>query len=169
MSKDSIQMWTRLWLIDKREPLTFVKLVLFHLRYNPHYRKEMKRIAKFSISAGLSVPVGLFVLWITTDIGGVHYLASNILAFIASTITWWLLQSTWTFRDMNTNASSLPKTLLIKLVILGINQLVLYSLTSLGLWYMFSAVIAILIGFPFSFYFSKKWIWHTKKLVKGGI
>lgn len=169
MSKDSITMWTRLLLVEQKKPRSFAKLVLFHLRYNPHYRKEMKRIAKFTFSAGLSVPVGLVVLWTMTDIGGIHYLASNIMAFVASTTTWWILQSTWTFRDMQTDALSLPKTLAIKMIVLGINQLVLYSLTSLGLWYMLSAVIAILVGFPFSFYFSKRWIWHTKKLIKGGI
>lgn len=159
MSKESITMWSRYWLIERKKPLAFLRLVWFNLTH----RKSTACFLKYAIASGMTVPIGLGSLYLLTDVVGIHYLTSNAIAFVLSTAIWWSLHSTWTFRDMQTDVLSVPKTLVVRLLVLGINEVILYALTTTGLWYMASSAVAITIGFPVGFYLSRRWIWYVQR------
>src|SRR3989344_201846 len=58
-----------------------------------------KQILKYLISGGLTAVVGLSSLYILTEFGGLWYLLSAVLAFIAGFFTSFFLQKLWTFSD----------------------------------------------------------------------
>src|SRR3989338_4767276 len=54
---------------------------------------------KYLFAGGTAAAVNLMLLYVLTDIIGVWYLTSSVVAFIASFITSFVLQKFWTFRD----------------------------------------------------------------------
>lgn len=54
---------------------------------------------KYVFSGGMAATVNLFFLYFLTDIIGIWYLTSSVIAFILSFFTSFFLQKFWTFRD----------------------------------------------------------------------
>ena len=122
-----------------------------------------QRLVKFVLVSGVSVIVGLGTLWSLTDIAGLYYLGSNALAFIASTLTWYCGHRMWTFNDKRSRFG-LSKSFPTRLLVLGLSTGWLALFTEIvGLWYMLSAVLAIMLSFPVSYVISTKYIWSKAK------
>lgn len=59
------------------------------------------RIFRFLVSGGTSTFTNIFLLYLFTDIFGIWYIISAVMAFIAAFIVSFSLQKFWTFNDMS--------------------------------------------------------------------
>jgi len=106
-----------------------------------------KRPVKYMIAGGTAGLTDLFLLFILTDVVGVHYLLSSVLAFAVAFWLSFILQKFWTFRDdsMDKVAGQAGLYFLMQTVALGVNTLLMYTLvTILGLWYLIAQIVASL-------------------------
>lgn len=101
---------------------------------------------KYLFSGGIAAVIYLLILFILTDIFGFWYLASSVVAFVASLLTNFFLQKFWTFRDHGWRRI---KRQLVIYGLLGIinfilNPILLYTFVEkLHVWYLLAAVIVI--------------------------
>lgn len=101
---------------------------------------------KYVFSGGMAAVVDLVVLYVLTDILGVWYLISAIVAFVFALATSFFLQKFWTFRD---NSLRRIKKQLIIYFFLGLanfilNPVLLYVVVEkFHVWYLAAAVIVM--------------------------
>lgn len=101
---------------------------------------------KYVFSGGLSALVNLFFLYVLTDIFGIWYLISSIIAFIFSTLASFFLQKLWTFRD---NSWRRAKKQMAIYIVIGIsnfilNPILLYTLVEkFHIWYLLAAAVVM--------------------------
>lgn len=125
------------------------------------------RIGKFA-AVGLS---GLFLneilLLILTEFAGLYFILSGIIAVEISILTNFILNETWTFRDRNKGESAwkrLGKYNMISFGGLLINVVLLFSFTVfLGIYYLISNVIAIIVVFSWNYLINLKFTWQYEK------
>lgn len=61
--------------------------------------KKFKTIIKFFISGTTATAVDLLFLYVFTDVFGIYYLISSVLAFVVAFFVSFGMQKFWTFRD----------------------------------------------------------------------
>ncbi len=108
--------------------------------------KKRKKIIKFIISGGTAALVNFSLLYSFTDILGLWYLLSSVLAFIISFFVSFYLQKFWAFGDKNKDVlyRQLILCLSIALFNLAVNTVLMYVLVDLfGLWYMLAQFFII--------------------------
>ncbi|OGY90845.1 MAG: hypothetical protein A3H70_03890 [Candidatus Komeilibacteria bacterium RIFCSPLOWO2_02_FULL_48_11] len=101
---------------------------------------------KYLFAGGTAAAVNLMLLYVLTDIIGVWYLTSSVVAFIASFITSFVLQKFWTFRDPG--LGRIKKQFAIYIVLGAINffsgPALLYVFVEVfHIWYLFGQVLAM--------------------------
>lgn len=101
---------------------------------------------KYIFSGGTAAAIDLFVLYVLTDIFGIWYLVSAVIAFICALVTSFFLQKFWTFRD--SSLRRIKKQLVIYFF-LGtanfiLNPVLLYvAVEKFHVWYLLAAVIVM--------------------------
>lgn len=119
---------------------------------------------KFGAVGGTGALLGLGVMWGLVEFLGLFYLLANCFAFCISTSSNYLLNGLWTFERTRTYRFGYGRYFGLSLVTLGLNTGLLWIMTSeLGLWYMASAILAILLVFPVNFIISRRFIWTKRK------
>lgn len=106
------------------------------------YKKKI--YVKYIISGGTAAGVDLVLLYILTDIVGLWYLLSAILAFIAAYFVSFYLQKFWTFRDNSRQRIYQQMTLylIVGLTNLSINTFGMYILVDkLKVMYILAQII----------------------------
>lgn len=112
-------------------------------------------------ASGSVLSVGITYLF--TDIVHFHYMISYAIAFVVSVTSNYLLNSMWTFRQPR-SWSAIFRYAGISLCTLGINEIVVFLLTSLlGLWYIFSVIISIGVAFLVNYTLSRKIVWTSRE------
>ncbi|NPA62370.1 MAG: glycosyltransferase family 2 protein [Methanococci archaeon] len=121
--------------------------------------KEFLRMLKFGFVGFLGIFVNIGVLYILTEIFGIYYLISGIIAVELSILHNFLWNYFWTFKDRNNKfLNSLCKYNLSCLISMVINILVLYTLTQyFGIYYIISDLIGIICGFLANYLLSNHW------------
>jgi putative flippase GtrA len=107
------------------------------------YRKY-GALARFFISGGSAAAVLLSVLFVLTDVFGVWYLASSVVAFLCAFVVSFTLHKFWTFADPHLGRAPTQAAahFTAGLVNLGLNTLLLYMLVDgFGVHYLVSQVI----------------------------
>ena len=117
------------------------------------------RILKFAVVGGSGAVLGLGILYVLTSLCRVNYLASNVVAFVISVTSNYVFNTKWTFRN-RLDIKAYLKYVATSLTTFGINELILWSLTSTGLYYMLASVIAILVAFVFNWILSRRYVWQ---------
>ena len=151
------------------EQLDFLK----HLSRLAWFEGDVKRFLKFCIvgASGTFVYLGLLALF--TEIAGLFYALSAVLAYetaILNNFTW---NEIWTFRDKRASAGGSVairalKFNLVSLVGMGIHESVLVFFTEVtGLFYILSAIIAILCALLWNFSANVKWTWRARRVNNG--
>jgi dolichol-phosphate mannosyltransferase len=106
------------------------------------------QVVRFVVSGGLTALVNLIVLFVLTDLAGIWYLASSVIAFIVAVVVNFFLQKVWTFRDTE-RARMGKKAALFLLVSLGhltLNTVSMYVLVDiLSVWYLAAQCIVMLV------------------------
>lgn len=124
------------------------------------YFTNIGMLVRFGMSGGSAAVVHLLVLYIATDVFGLWYVASNVIAFIFAFIVSFTMQKFWTFQDgKNRMVNQLPKYLAITLGGLATNTGLIYLFVEYaGLWYMLSALLSSAIVAVVSFILYRRFV-----------
>ncbi len=106
--------------------------------------KHASQVLKFLASGGVATGINIGVLYLLTEFGHFHYLASAIAAFLIAFCFSFTLQKFWTFRDRRTHMAPTQATLyfLVSLAALAFNTALLFALVEwLHLWYVGAEIL----------------------------
>ena len=116
--------------------------------------KLFKQIIRFGIIGGLAFLIDYALLYICTDIIGIHYLISSIISFTVSVIFNYILSIKWVFEvDERTDPKRNFLLFIIFSVIgLGINEVIMYvGVTMWEIYYMLVKIFATFFVMVFNF------------------
>lgn len=124
------------------------------------------RMVKFGIVGGTGIGVNLAILYLLTDIAGLHYVASAFIAIEASIIFNFYFNERWTFRDRS-GKGFWPRLLKYNAVA-GVGVAINMGLMALlvevaAVYYLLAEFIAILCVFVWNYSLSNKLIWRKGK------
>ncbi|TSC87219.1 MAG: hypothetical protein G01um10148_324 [Parcubacteria group bacterium Gr01-1014_8] len=72
-----------------------------------YIRTHFLQLVRFGISGSVAALSGIISLYVLTDIVGIWYVASSVLAFFITFIIVFILQKFWTFKE--TSVSTIPR------------------------------------------------------------
>jgi putative flippase GtrA len=124
------------------------------------------RWIRFAIVGGIGSLIHFAVLFSLTDIAGLWYILSAVIAILAAATSNYILNQIWTFAEKRVHQHILGwiKYLLLASISDFVYLLLLAYFTEIvGLWYILSAIISLLIVFPFRYNISRLWIWKGFK------
>ncbi len=131
---------------------------------------DLKRFIKYCIIGISGIFVNTFVLYFFTSVLNIFYLLSSVIAYEVSILTNFVLNDSWTFKDMIIDGKSHDfitraiyyNSAMVTGAILGI--FLLYILTSIfSIKYLiFSNIISIIIVFLWRYYASITMVWKHK-------
>ncbi len=132
----------------------------------PRVRRILRALAspsKFAVVGLLGIVVNQVVLFLLTDLLGIYYLVSAVLASQVSTLHNFVLTEYWVFRDRDMRRHVLVRYLAfnaINAATLLVRIPVLYILTDLfGVHYLVSNLVAIGLTFGIRYLIADNWIW----------
>ncbi len=120
------------------------------------------RILKFAIVGFSGIFVNMGLLWFLTEVAGLFYLISGIIAIEASIISNFILNDIWTFKDRRCGSfmNRMLKFNFARGIIIGVNLAILWGLTEWGgLHYMVANLIGITVATILTYTSSLKWVW----------
>lgn len=129
-------------------------------------RAYARRVVKFGLvgATGLAVNTGLLALF--GEVFGIHYLVGAILATQGSTAWNYVITDAWVFRGRVSGRSQLRRYGLFWALNNGallIRAPLLWLLTtSLGMHYLLSNLITLLVVMVGRYLLSEFWIWHDR-------
>ena len=121
------------------------------------------KVLRFLIAGGIAVSVDLGLLYLFTDIFGIWYLLSSVLAFILAFLVSFTLQKFWTFRDRERAGmhSQMGIYFLISVSNLCLNTLIVYfGVDVVGLHYLVAQIIASLLIACGSFFIYQRFVFR---------
>lgn len=122
------------------------------------------RIFRFLLSGGTAFSTDIVLLYLFTDIFGVWYLASAIIAFIFAFFVSFILHKFWTFGDRSRDAMHMQMGIyfLVAIVNLALNTLFVYVFVEwVGLHYIIAQVVASLLIAVESFFVYQRFIFKN--------
>ena len=128
---------------------------------NAPAHKELIRIGKFMVVGVSGIFVNMVLLALLYQHFGYSLLISSAVAIEASVITNFILNDNWTFKEIE-GVSGPLKFLMFNIVSFGgmlINTLVLYVLTTWGIYYLFANLAGILLAFGWNFFVNRNFTW----------
>jgi len=124
------------------------------------------RLFKFLIVGASGAIISLTTLYLLTDIVGLHYLLSYLIAGTLSISNNYFWNSIWTFKDKKASKAGLGKYALVGIGTLGLKELIMFFMVGVtGMWYMASATILIILASLINFILSRRFVWNTEKEV----
>ncbi|MBI2050364.1 MAG: GtrA family protein [Parcubacteria group bacterium] len=125
---------------------------------------------KYIISGGTSAVVNLVSLYVLTDLFGIWYVASSVVAFLVSHIAGFLLQKFWTFREYGWRRIKTQSAIY---TMMGsaeffLTPILIYALVDkFHIWYLLASVI-IMGGVAAASYAVNKFITFKKEIPHEG-
>ncbi|MCX8193853.1 MAG: glycosyltransferase [Candidatus Pacearchaeota archaeon] len=131
-----------------------------HLLKLATYSKEHHRLLKFLAIGATGIVINEGLLWLLTE-SGLFYLFSSLIAIETSIISNFIFNDLWTFKKERKGKffTRFGKFNLVRLATLAINFIVLWVLTSLGLYYLLSNLVGIAIATTIGYLASLWWVW----------
>jgi len=112
------------------------------------------QLFRYTLVGGLAFLVDFGALYVLTEFGGLHYLASGALAFLLGLATNYLLSVRWVFsrRTFSNRWAELGLFSLVGLAGLGLNEIFLWLLTErIGLHYLASKIVTTVLVYLWNF------------------
>lgn len=127
--------------------------------------EEIKSIVKFTIVGASGIFVNLFILYFLTDVIGLYFMISGVIAVVGSIITNFILNDSFSFNEKKKLRLSKLKRFFtyasISTIGVIINLLFLYVLTSLlGVFYILSSFIGICAAYMWNLFFNRSITWR---------
>ncbi|HOU30360.1 MAG TPA: GtrA family protein [Bacteroidales bacterium] len=123
------------------------------------------QLFRYTFVGGLAFIVDFGTLFILTEYLNLFYLISAGIAFILGLITNYALSVNWVFSNRTLDSKGMEFFLftVIGLIGLGLNELLLWTLTDLlSIYYLFSKIITAIIIYLWNF-FARKYLLFNKK------
>ncbi len=118
-----------------------------------------RRAVTFAGVGALGAVLKLALMYVLTDVAGLHYMVSYGLSFCLVVGHNYVLNSHLTFRRSKAPLA-LGKFALVSLGSAAIRAALVFVLTDVaGLWYIASTAVAIAAGFIVNYVFSLRWVW----------
>jgi putative flippase GtrA len=113
---------------------------------------------------GVCALLNLAVLWLLTDVLGIHYLVSNTISFFALTPVGFVLQKLMTFRTPQAHAGvEWPRYFATMGSSFAANLALMYVLVSLlGIWYLAANVITTVLLLVANFLVNLRWSFRVQ-------
>ena len=134
----------------------FNAIIKFDLKklFKEKTNNTMIQFFRYLFVGGIAAVVNIGMLYVLTDIAGIHYIISNIVSFILGLLVNYILSKKFVFQD--DVSMSKGKEFLLYAIIgvlgLGIDTLFIWVFTSLlSLYYMISKLISTAIVFIWNF------------------
>ncbi len=125
---------------------------------------KRKRFLKFLIVGASGIVINMFFLWFFKEILLFPIAVAGIIAIELSVINNFMGNNIWTFKAHAQNTHWSSKFLKYQLSVLfgiGVNYLVLISLTKLGIFYLLSNLIGIGLSTVSNYLLSSRWAWKN--------
>lgn len=120
------------------------------------------KIFRFGLVGGTGSLLNFLILFVFTDIVGLYYLFSACIALAVNSVFNYLFNSWYTFGESR-GVLGYAKYMMATMLSRGIHMLILFVLTDIfGVYYMISAVIAILLCFAINYFLSTKYVWNKE-------
>lgn len=121
-------------------------------------RRDFALLVGYVICAGIATGVDIGILYVLTEYLGLWYLYSAALSYLAGMVTNFTLNKKYNFRNRNEQVfRQFGIFAAVALLGLALNQVILYSLVSIGgLWYIHGKIVTVLLVLLWSFYGHKK-------------
>jgi len=139
--------------------LTFIVRLFNNVGFQP--------IIKFGIVGATGIGVNQGLLWLLTDKAGLYYLYSALISIEASIMSNFILNDSWTFRDVRVKGNNIGyrflKYNLLCLAGAALNYVILWTFTDiLHIHYLVSNLCGIVAAFIWNYLMSLKWAWSGK-------
>jgi len=125
------------------------------------------QFVRFVLAGAFAFTVNLVALYFFTDIIGIYYLISTVLAFLISFSVSFTLQKFWTFKDPSRDRLhiQLPLYLGMQLTNVTLNVALMYTFVEyLHIWYLFSQAFISLGLATVIFFINKKYIFRQREI-----
>jgi dolichol-phosphate mannosyltransferase len=143
---------------DAREGLRYLRLLL-----DLRWQGQLERLMRFGMVGATGLVVNQLLLAACTELIGLHYLISAVLATQGSTGWNFILTDAWVFRDRATTRSALSRfiqsALMNNLLLLGRGPLLVALTSGLGVHYLVSNLVTLLAFMLTRYLISDRWIW----------
>jgi len=126
------------------------------------------RVFRFLLSGGIALGTDLILLYLFTDVFGIWYLVSAIVAFILAFGVSFSLQKFWTFGDHSREGihMQIGVYFFVALINLGLNTLLVYLFVEwAGLYYLFAQIVASALIAIESFFVYQRFIFKKDTAV----
>ncbi len=133
-------------------------------------KKTIKQYPKFFISGVFCAVINLSILYTSTELIGIHYILSAIIAAAISSTCNFVFNKTWTFKEDFENKffEKYLKFGIVRVVVVGIGLVLLFLLTEYAhIYYIYSQIIAIAVVGTISFVAHKVWVFEKYRIGKG--
>ena len=125
------------------------------------------QFVRFAIAGAFAFTVNLVALYTFTDIIGIYYLISTVLAFLISFSVSFTLQKFWTFQDNSRDHLhiQLPLYLGMQLTNITLNAGLMFVFVEyLHVWYLYSQGVISLTLAAAIFFLNKKYIFKKREV-----
>jgi dolichol-phosphate mannosyltransferase len=131
-------------------------------------KKDVIRLIKFSIVGGIGAGINTGFLWLFTDLAGIYYLYSSVVAIEIAILMQFLMNDRWTFKEQRTTHVAQLMTRILKSNIwrsggLVVNVGVLYFLTEYAdVYYLLSNIVGIFCAFLLNYLMESRLTWGVR-------
>lgn len=123
------------------------------------------QLFRYTFVGGFAFVVDFGLLYVLTEFGGLHYLLSATISFVAGLVVNYVLSKLWVFTQSTYSNKRMEFLLfaVIGVIGLGINNVSIWLLSDvLGLWYIFSKAITTIATYLWNF-FARKYLLFNKQ------
>ena len=130
--------------------------------------RELRRFIQFGLVGLSGVGVNLGTFWLLWDVVGIDDRVSMVFGFAAATLSNFILNDLWTFRDRRLGGlvpflGRAPKFALVSAVAIGIYFAIYMPLTRyLGVYELLADAAAIAVGLVWNFTANVLWTWKKR-------
>ena len=127
--------------------------------------QKYRQFLRFVLAGVFAFAINLVALYFFTDIVGIYYLISTILAFLISFSVSFTLQKFWTFQDNSRDHLhiQLPLYLGMQLTNITLNAALMFVFVEyLHVWYLYSQAVISLALAAAIFFINKKYIFKKR-------
>jgi dolichol-phosphate mannosyltransferase len=131
-------------------------------------KTDFLRLTKFSVVGVIGAVINTWFLWLFTDVAGLYYLYSALIAIEIAIILQFLMNDRWTFKEQKTTHVEQFVKRIIKSNIwrsggLAVNIGVLYFLTEyMDIYYLLSNIVGIICAFLLNYLFESRLTWGVR-------
>ena len=124
------------------------------------------QFVRFVLAGAFAFTINLVALYFFTDIVGIYYLVSTVLAFLISFSVSFTLQKFWTFQDNSRDHLhiQLPLYLGMQLTNITLNAGLMFVFVEyMHVWYLYSQGVISLVLAAVIFFLNKKYIFKKRE------